>query len=173
MFQCPSQLPVHKHESGLKTADEQLKALVDSKCAFSAGGQWCTLGFALLGLSAILCARQLQLNRDAVGNSRAKAKVKMDILAKIETVEVTLSRFRGPDKTNAPNWKIFISFLLSMFSPGKAVSKIQTVPLVKARLPEIKRDQKKQWDMCMEEEIAKARGKLVVVAEGYWAGPYE
>ena len=154
---------MHNNASALKTEDEQVKALVDGKSAFTAGGQWCTLGFTLLGSSATLCAQQQQLNQDTAAASRAKAKVKTGLLAKIEKADLALCRFRGPDNMNAPNWKITIGFLLPIVSPGEAASKIQTVPLIKAKLTEIERDQKKQWDLCMEGEIIKARAKFVVV----------
>ena len=103
-------------------------------------------------MSTILCARQQQFDRDAAGDSRAKAKVKTDMLAKIEKAELVLSSFRGPDKINVPNWKIAVGFLLPMFSPDKAASKIQTVPLIEAKPTEIKRDYKKQWDVLMHGE---------------------
>ena len=66
-------------------------------------------------------------------------------------------------KQMPPTWKIAISFFLPVFSPGEAVPKVQTVPLVKSKLTEIEWDQRKQWDTRKEEEIAKTRAKLVVV----------
>ena len=45
-FVFRSAIQVHKkHPSTAKTEDEQVKTLVDGKGAFSAGGQWCAMGF--------------------------------------------------------------------------------------------------------------------------------
>jgi hypothetical protein len=149
-FAFTSQLPVRKLVSGLNTEDEQVKALVDGKFAFNAGGQWCTLGFALLGLSEILRAQQLKLERDAAGEIKVKEKMEKNRLAKIKKAELVLFRFRGTvDKMDAIHWRMVIRFLLPMFLPGEAASKCIQVPLVKAKLTEIKMDHKK-WDTCTQ-----------------------
>ena len=73
-FVFNSQLPAHKHDSLLETEHEQVAALLKGKSAFSAGGQWCTLGFALLGSNAILRAQKEQLRLEAEGTAATRAK---------------------------------------------------------------------------------------------------
>ena len=51
-----SKLPVHKNTALATAKDKQVAALLKGKSAFSAGGQWCTLGFALFGYNTTLRA---------------------------------------------------------------------------------------------------------------------
>ena len=62
-------LPVHKNETLVKTKYEQVADLLKGKSAFTPGGQWCTLGFILLGSHAILRAQKEQLNIEAKRNA--------------------------------------------------------------------------------------------------------
>ena len=66
-FVFDSKLPVHKNHALIKTEDEQVAALLMGRSAFSAGGQWCKLGLALLGSSAILRAQKEQMKIVAKG----------------------------------------------------------------------------------------------------------
>ena len=61
-------IPVHKkHSITQKLEDDQVRELVDNKKAFSAGGQWATLGLKLMGSTAIIRAQKMQLERDEAG----------------------------------------------------------------------------------------------------------
>ena len=52
-FVFDSNFPVPKHQLLVTTKDEQGNALLEGISAFSAGGQWCTMGVALFGCNAI------------------------------------------------------------------------------------------------------------------------
>jgi hypothetical protein len=56
VFVFDSKLPVYKSASLLKAEGKQDATLLKGKLAFSAGGQWCTMKFALIGSSAIIRA---------------------------------------------------------------------------------------------------------------------
>ena len=61
-FVFNSQIPVHKkHPIMQKTEDEQVEELVSGKKAFSAGGQWATIGVEMIGSRAIIRAQKIQM----------------------------------------------------------------------------------------------------------------
>ena len=60
----------------------------------------------------------------------------------------------------APDWKAIIGFVLPRYSSTEAVSKCQIIFLIQAKLDEISRNQKKPWEVFMEEEMTKACANL-------------
>ena len=73
-FAFDSKLLVHKNTGLATTEDKQAAALLKGKLAFSAGGQWCTMGFAVLGCNTILRAQKEQMKIEAQGTEAQRLK---------------------------------------------------------------------------------------------------
>ena len=107
-----SKIPVHKkHALTQKTEDEQVAALVEGKKAFSAGGQWATIGMQLLGSRAIIRAQTLQLERERAGGEATAAKKLAAQVQKANKAQAVLTMFQNEVKMGRTHWDDIIRFL--------------------------------------------------------------
>ena len=164
-FVFDSELPVHKHDSLVETEEEQVAALLKGKSAFSAGGQWCTLGFALLGSNAILRAQKEQLRLEAEGTAAVRAKKIKDATEKLGKAQAVLDKFRRKEKMTAPDWKVVIAFVLPRYKANEPVSKCQTIGKIKDKLQELEKAKEVTWDSFVEDELGKSRAAMPPLEE--------
>ena len=97
-FVFNSQLPAHKHDSLLETEHEQVAALLKGKSAFSAGGQWFALEFALLSSNAILRAQKEQFGLVVEETAVARAKKIKNATEKLDKSQAVLDKFFRKEK---------------------------------------------------------------------------
>ena len=156
---------MHKHDSLIETEDEQVAALLKGKSAFSAGGQWCTLGFALLGSNAILRAQKEQLRLETKGTAATRAKKSKEAAEKMNKAQAVLDKFHRKEKMTAPDWKVVIAFVLPRYKANEPVSKCRTIEKIKDKLQELEKAKEVTWDAFMEDELGKSRAALPPLEE--------
>ena len=93
------------------TEDEQVAALLKGKSAFSAGGQWCTMGFELLGCDAILRAQKEQMKLEAQGKEAQRLKDNEKASSKLEKAQATLDKFNSNERILGLDWKAIIAYV--------------------------------------------------------------
>ena len=165
-FVFNAHIPVHKkHPITQKLEDEQVKELVDNKKAFSAGGQWATLGLQLMGSTAIIRAQKMQLERDEAGGRASAAKKLAGQIDKINKAQAALLMFRSNTKMGKPEWSDVIKFLWPRYDEKAAPSKLTSIIKIKAKLQELETKYGKTWDLLMEQELPKARAENVAENE--------
>ena len=142
-----------------------MAALLKGKSAFSAGGQWCTLGFALLGSNAILRAQKEQLRLEAEGTAAVRAKKIKDATEKLDKAQAVLDKFRRKEKMTAPDWKVVIAFVLPRYKANEPVSKCQTIGKIKDKLQELEKAKEVTWDSFVEDELGKSRAAMPPLEE--------
>ena len=147
-----------KHPSTAKTEEEQIKTLVDGKGAFSAGGQWCAMGFQLLGSRALVRAQLLQVQKEKEKTIKATEKKVSEKQGKMDAAKLALEVYKGdPLKMKSPDWQQIMKFLLPIFDKDTAPSKVNSKVKVTAKLEEIEKNNGKGWVLLLEEELAKAK----------------
>jgi hypothetical protein len=164
-FVFNSKLPVHKHRALITTEDEQVKALLAGKSAFSAGGQWCTMGFALLGCNAILRAQKEQIKIEAQGNEVQRVKDKNKATAKLEKAQASLDKFTSNERMLGADWKAIIAYVLPRYKAAEKLAACQTIPKIQAKLKELENEKGTTWALFMAEELLKSRANLQPATE--------
>ena len=132
-----AKLPVRKkHPIHQKTEDEQVEQLVKEKGALSAGAQWYTFGFQLLGSRALLRAQVKQVEAEMKGKEQALVKRKEGAQETIQKTQEALTVWTTTGKLVAPQWKDILKFALAIWDPKAPLSKFQSMAKAKAKLEE-------------------------------------
>ena len=171
-FVFRSSIQVHKkHPSTAKTEEEQVKTLVEGKGAFSAGGQWCAMGFQLLGSRALVRAQLIQVQNEKKKTIQAAAKKEGERQGKIDAAKKAVELYKGePAKMKSPDWQNIMKFLLPIFDKSTAPSKVNTKVKVTAKLEEIEKKNGKGWVLLLEEELVRAQAAMATEVVGNQGG---
>lgn len=171
-FVFRSSIQVHKkHPSTAKTEEEQIKTLVEGKGAFSAGGQWCAMGFQLLGSRALVRAQLIQVQKEKEKTTKAAAKKEGDRQGKIDAAKKSVDLYKGePAKMKSPDWQNIMKFLLPIFDKSTAPSKVNSKVKVTAKLEEIEKKNGKGWVLLLEEELVRAQAAMATEVVGNQGG---
>ena len=171
-FVFRSSIQVHKkHPSTAKTEEEQVKTLVEGKGAFSAGGQWCAMGFQLLGSRALVRAQLIQVQKEKKKTIQAAAKKEGERQGKIDAAKKAVELYKGePAKMKSPDWQNIMKFLLPIFDKSTAPSKVNSKVKVTAKLEEIEKKNGKGWVLLLEEELVRAQAAMATEVVGNQGG---
>ncbi len=138
-----------------------MKALVEGKGSFSAGGQWCAMGFKLLGSRALVKAQVLQVQKEKNGTAEAIAKKVEEKREKLNNAIKAMELYKSdPNKLKSTDWQDIMKFLLPIFDKKTAPSKLSSKVKVIAKLEEIEKKNDKAWLLLLEEEVAKAQAGM-------------
>lgn len=156
-----AELPVRKkHPIHQKTEDEQVGQLVKAKGAFSAGAQWYTFGFQLLGSRALIRAQVKQVEAESKGKEHALAKKKEEAQTRIQKAQEALTIWTATGKLSASQWKDILKFVLTRWEPKAPLSKYASMAKAKTKIEEFAAKFNKPWKELIAEEVTKATSEL-------------
>ena len=123
-FVFGSKIPIYKHPTMKETEDEQMEELLDGKSAFSAGGQWCALGFKLMGANAIVGAQVRQLQKEKDGSNETVLKKLRERREKMRSAQGALEVHTSGAELSGNDSADIIKFIWPRYDPKCAPSKL-------------------------------------------------
>ena len=177
-FVFNARLPIARENKFLqKTQKEQIRALVENKGAFSAGGQWCHIGVQLLGSEAVTAAQMEKLAIEQRKTAAAAERKATEKEKKVTKARAALQSFKQENsKAGADKYKDVIMFLLPRVEKETAPSKIGSMKKRKEKLEQLAAKFNESWMQLLEEELDKAEREAAsqqapeenVVTESLW-----
>ena len=101
-----------------------MEELLDGKSAFSAGGQWCALGFKLMGAKAIVGAQVRQLQKEKDGSNETVLKKLRERREKMRSAQGALEVHTSGAELSGNDSADIIKFIWPRYDPKCAPSKL-------------------------------------------------